>query len=182
MTSCIFPKLSFKCLLLNNFAVKWIVLNWFATGFCVNVVEPTHWLLFIINRLNLVIFTCCQMLYLCASSSVICVLLYLLSVCFFICYLCASLSVENGIVKCLICNRELRKTEKLQKLWLKGRGIIAVSKLWATVKPVDDEDNNLTEVYEQVKNVENLFENTPTNCRTLISKKIEYIYSKVWKI
>ena len=159
MTSCIFPKLSFKCLLLNNFAVKWIALNWFATGFCVNVVEPTHWLLFIINRLNLVIFTCCQML-----------------------YLCASLSVENGIVKCLICNRELRKTEKLRKLWLKGRGIIAVSKLWATVKPVDDEDNNLTEVYEQVKNVENLFENTPTNCRTLISKKIEYIYSKVWKI
>ena len=47
------------------------------------------------------------------------------------------------------------------------------------LKPVDDEDNNLTKVYEQVKNVENLFENTPTNCRTLISKKIEYIYSKV---
>ena len=51
--------------------------------------------------------------------------------------------------------------------------IFAISKRWTYLKSIKDECSNLTLVYEQEKNAENLFGKVHTSCLILISKKNE---------
>lgn len=66
------------------------------------------------------------------------------------------LSVENDIVKGLICNRELQKKDQVEKLSSKGQeNFIAISKSWSNVKvPIKDKHSTWTLVPEQIKNLE----------------------------
>lgn len=85
----------------------------------------------------------------------------------------AFLSVETKSEKCLLCNCDLFKKEKVQKLTIKGwQKFIDISKSWESVNiPIENEYHNLTLVYEQVKDVVNPFGKVHTKCRTLFSTK-----------
>lgn len=83
------------------------------------------------------------------------------------------LSVENDIVKGLICNRELQKKDQVEKLSSKGQeNFIAISKSWSNVKvPIKDKHSTWTLVPEQIKNLEKTFGKDYTICRIRFSTK-----------
>ena len=83
------------------------------------------------------------------------------------------LSVENRKNKCLLCYHELLKGEKCQNLSEKGwKNFKEIANTWSDINiPLNDQIQNFTFVYDQVKNVDEPFGKVHTKCRTIFSTK-----------